>query len=126
MPAGAWVPLAVASPAPEAAAALESEIRYVESLARVRPVTTRTDRDRPETAAATPLGAVWLEAAGEPSDAGAEQRSARIAELDRNIARVRDLLANDGFVGKAPAEVVEGERERLARLEEQRRQLADG
>jgi valyl-tRNA synthetase len=39
---------------------------------------------------------------------------------------VRDLLANDGFVRKAPAEVVEGERERLARLEEQRRQLADG
>jgi valyl-tRNA synthetase len=125
-PAGAWVPLAVASPAPEAAAALESDIRYVESLARVRPVTTRTDRDRPEAAAATPLGAVWLEASGEASDAGAQQRSARIAELDRNIARVRDLLANDGFVRKAPAEVVEGERERLARLEEQRRQLADG
>jgi valyl-tRNA synthetase len=59
------------------------------------------------------------------SAAAVEQRASKIAELDRNIARLRELLANSGFTGKAPAEVVERERERLATLEEHRRQLAD-
>jgi valyl-tRNA synthetase len=124
-PAGAWVPLGVATLDPAARLALEASGHYVQSLARVRPVTVRTDAERPEAAAATPLGAVWLEA-GVASGATADQRSAKIAELDRNIARVRELLANDGFVGKAPADVVERERERLAGLEAQRRQLGDG
>jgi valyl-tRNA synthetase len=50
--------------------------------------------------------------------AAAERRRASAREkLDGEIARVRAKLANAGFVEKAPAEVVEGERAKLARLQ---------
>jgi valyl-tRNA synthetase len=50
--------------------------------------------------------------------AAAEQRSmAERERLEKEIARVRGKLANAGFVAKAPAEVVEGERGKLATLE---------
>jgi valyl-tRNA synthetase len=49
--------------------------------------------------------------------AAAEQRRAVArAKLEGEIARVEGKLGNAGFVAKAPAEIVEGEREKLARL----------
>jgi valyl-tRNA synthetase len=56
-----------------------------------------------------------------PSDAvdlEAEQRRAaeRQATLQKEIARAEGKLANQGFVAKAPAQVVEAERAKLARL----------
>jgi valyl-tRNA synthetase len=50
------------------------------------------------------------------------------AELERlrgEIERSERMLANDGFVAKAPAEVVEAEREKLARYRRQLDALAD-
>jgi valyl-tRNA synthetase len=44
------------------------------------------------------------------------RRIAARAKLDDEIARVQGKLANHGFVRKAPAEVVEGERTKLSRL----------
>ena len=60
-----------------------------------------------------------------PSDAvdlGAAAR--RIEErrgwLDDEIARAEKKLGNDGFVAKAPEAVVQTERDKLARLREER------
>ncbi|MET0768508.1 MAG: valine--tRNA ligase, partial [Solirubrobacteraceae bacterium] len=60
-----------------------------------------------------------------PSDAvdlGAAQRriDERRAWLDAEIARAEKKLANQGFVAKAPAAVVESERAKLAALREER------
>jgi valyl-tRNA synthetase len=41
--------------------------------------------------------------------------AAEIARLQQEIARAEGMLANERFVGNAPAEVVEAEREKLAR-----------
>jgi valyl-tRNA synthetase len=123
-PAAAWLPLAVAPTNAEAAAALEASRAYVEALARVRPIELRNDAERPELVATSPLGAAWLGVDAAAQDAVAERRRAQADELDRNIARVRELLANEAFTAKAPPAVVERERERLAALEEERRQLA--
>jgi valyl-tRNA synthetase len=41
--------------------------------------------------------------------------AAEIARLEREVARAEGMLANDRFVDNAPAEVVEAEREKLAR-----------
>src|SRR3954468_19360342 len=41
--------------------------------------------------------------------------TAEIARLQQEIARAEGMLANERFVGNAPAEVVEAEREKLAR-----------
>ena len=50
-----------------------------------------------------------------PGDAGPE-----IARLQKEIARAEAMLANERFVGNAPAAVVDGER---AKLERYRREL---
>ncbi len=120
-PAGAWVPLVVAPTDAASQSALEAGRAYIETLAHVRPMEVRTGGDRPSLVAATPLGAAWLGVDG--AAANPEHRAARVRELEANIARVRELLANDAFVARAPAAVVEGERARLADLEDQLRQL---
>jgi valyl-tRNA synthetase len=124
VPAGSWTPVAIGASDARAIEALETGRRYIEALARARPITIRTDGERPPAAVATPMGAAWLEIES-ASEAAAERRGARVDELDRNIARLRELLANNGFTSKAPPEVVNNERKRLSDLEEQRRQLAD-
>ncbi len=53
-----------------------------------------------------------------------EQEIARLKkeleETEQEIARARGKLANEGFVNKAPAEIVEKERQKLAALEEKK------
>jgi valyl-tRNA synthetase len=121
--AAAWVPLVV-DPVDEGAdRALRASERYVSVLARARPIERHAGGPRPDLVAASPLGAAWLGVDAAAAAAGAERRAAQLAELERNIDRVRALLANDAFIGRAPAVVVERERARLADLERERRQL---
>jgi valyl-tRNA synthetase len=49
--------------------------------------------------------------------AAARRRAAAREKLDSELARVQAKLANASFVERAPAEVVEGERTKLARLQ---------
>ncbi|MDQ4036700.1 MAG: valine--tRNA ligase [Chloroflexota bacterium] len=123
-PAGSWVPLIVEPIDAQARAALDAGARYIEALARVRPIEIRRDGERPTLVAASPLGAAWLGIDAGGGDSRAERRAAHGADLERNIERLRGLLANEAFVGKAPASVVDRERARLADLEEELRQLA--
>ena len=120
-PAGTRVPLVVEAVDAGAEKAVTDSAAYIEALAHVRPIEVRSNGERPAIVAATPLGAAWL-----VQDAAQEapgRRDHKVAELEANIARVRALLANEAFVSRAPAEVVERERMRLAELEGQLRQL---
>jgi valyl-tRNA synthetase len=64
-----------------------------------------------------PCGTVEvLSAEGLDLGATERRRAAARAKLEGEIARVEGKLANAGFVQRAPAEVVEGERAKLARL----------
>jgi len=123
-PAGAWVPLIVDPTGPEAADALDSGAAYLAALARVRPIEVRSNADRPELVAASPLGAAWLGVDAAAQQGVTERREAQVGELQANIERVRALLATEAFIARAPAAVVDRERERLADLEQQLRQLA--
>jgi valyl-tRNA synthetase len=122
-PAGARVSLVVEPTDAESAAAIEHGAAYVESLARVRPIEINSAGERPTLVAAGPLGAAWLAVGGDAAVDVGIRRHAQRAELDRNIERIRALLANGAFTAKAPAAVVERERERLADLEQERSQL---
>ena len=51
------------------------------------------------------------------------RRSARREELAKEIARAEGKLANEGFVKKAPPEVVQAERDKLERLKAELRDL---
>ena len=123
VPAGAWVPLVIEPPDADAEATIRSVEPYLTALARVRPVELGPDGPRPELVAASPLGAAWLGVDPAAHDAARDRRAGQLVELDRNIERVRTLLANEAFVDRAPAAVVERERRRLADLEQERQQL---
>ncbi|MBP5174019.1 MAG: hypothetical protein ILP01_03630, partial [Clostridia bacterium] len=47
-----------------------------------------------------------------------ERLSADLAKIRGEIARLKGKLSNAGFVAKAPAAVVDGERAKLAKAEE--------
>ena len=51
--------------------------------------------------------------------------SAELAQLEQDLARTETLLANNGFVSKAPAAVVQKERDRLTEYVERRAKLAE-
>jgi valyl-tRNA synthetase len=124
LPAGAWLPLAVV-PADEASrAVLERSAQYLGALARVRPIDQRDSGDAGEQGSlvtAVRLGTAWLEAPA--ASGGTDARGEARARLLARIERLRGLLANAGFVERAPAAVVARERERLAELEAQLRRL---
>jgi valyl-tRNA synthetase len=119
--AGAWLPLEIAPPDATAAAAIEGGRRYLEPLARVRPVTIGIAASGGDTA--TPLGAIALGSDAAGDQERGRRREAQRAELQAGIERVRALLANDAFIARAPAPVVEKERARLVELESQLAQL---
>ena len=120
MPAGAWVPMRIDPSDGDAEARLRAGTAYLETLARVRPIAIGAGAERPTLIATSPLGAAWLESTASDN---ADRRERQRAELDANIARVRELLANESFTSRAPEAVVKRERERLTAIEEERRQL---
>jgi valyl-tRNA synthetase len=125
--ASAWMPLVIEPAGGGQAADLERELAYIEALARVRPIELAGagTRQRPDLVTAGRLGVAWLDRDAGTDAAGASRRSAQLDEVERNVTRLEELLANRAFVERAPAEVVERERARLADLREQRARLAD-
>ena len=61
-----------------------------------------------------------FEAVVRPGTSGDGNAAAEIARLEQEIARAEGMLANERFVQNAPAEVVEAEREKLARYRRER------
>ncbi len=55
-----------------------------------------------------------------------ERMRAELEKIDGEIGRARGRLSNEQFLEKAPAEVVEGNRKRLAELEQRRDRLVAG
>ena len=65
----------------------------------------------------------------EAVEMGEEERArleADLAALEEQIARARERLSNEAFLAKAPPQVVEGNRTKLAELEERRERLVAG
>ena len=59
------------------------------------------------------------------SEAERARLGKELGRVDAEIAGARNRLANAGFLAKAPAHVVEGNRSRLAELERRRRRLLE-
>jgi valyl-tRNA synthetase len=72
------------------------------------------------------VGAVKILASGEiDADAVGARLEARRAELRAEVARAEGKLANESFVARAPAEVVEEERQKLARYSAELEELSE-
>ena len=95
--------------------------RTADHVARLARLAWSPDGGDPAATVAVPGGSVAL-LASEAVDLGAAAR--RVAErrawLEGEIERAERKLANDGFVTKAPDAVVAAERDKLARLREER------
>jgi valyl-tRNA synthetase len=106
--AGAQVPARIA------ADGYEETAEHVGRLARI---SISSDGGDPVASVPVPGGAIEILASDEFDPAALEQKRAAARErLQADIDRSERKLANEGFVSKAPAEVVQAEREKLARL----------
>ena len=127
IPAGTPLPMGLLQAAPESAARLQRHGAVIRRLARL---------SEAETIDATPgkgaVQAVLDEATivlpvADVIDIGAEiERLGReIDKVEQNIGRMEAKLANPGFTSKAPAHVVEGQRELKVEAEQTRDRLRD-
>jgi valyl-tRNA synthetase len=65
-----------------------------------------------------PGGTIEILPGGEFDPAAAERKlAAERTRLEQEIERSRARLANEGFVAKAPPQIVQAERDKLARLD---------
>jgi valyl-tRNA synthetase len=86
-------------------------------LARLGRLTLSQDGGEPATGVPIPGGAIELLPTAELDLGAAERkRESRRAAVEQEIERAERKLANDGFVAKAPPQVVEAEREKLDAL----------
>jgi valyl-tRNA synthetase len=125
VPAGSILPLAIAPPDDATYATAAGTAVYVDALARVSSTVHRPGSAAPPTdrVLPTPLGPAWLGADREAGARLAGQRREEAERLAAGIERLRSLLANEAFTGRAPAAVVDKERARLRDLEERLAQL---
>jgi len=98
-----------------AADGYEDTAEHLERLARL---SFSSDGGEPVASVAVPGGTVKI-LASDALDFGAanEKRAAARGKLLAEIERSEKKLANNGFVAKAPADVVQAERDKLARLQ---------
>ncbi len=112
----AGIKAAAVVPARLEASGYEQTAEHVARLARL---SLANGTRGTETVASVPVpgGAIEVLASGELDLDGAERkRDERRAKLTQEIERAEHKLANEGFVAKAPAQVVQAERDKLERL----------
>jgi valyl-tRNA synthetase len=88
-----------------------------EHLARLARLAFTSDGADPVASVPVPGGTVEILPSDDVDLEGAERRlAARRAKLEAEIERAERKLGNQGFVAKAPPEVVQAERDKLERL----------
>jgi valyl-tRNA synthetase len=130
LPAGAWMPLAVAAPASLAASG-ERLRAAIERLARVRPLTITSNLPTGEEGMLIVAGALTArltppEADASTRDADRARREGELAAARTQLAAAEARLADPSFTGKAPPTVVAGAERRVAELRDEITRLERG
>jgi valyl-tRNA synthetase len=120
----AWREGAGARPSSPLTARIEGDLEAVAPLvARLARLELSTDGAAPVASLPVPGGTVnLLDTGGADPEEARRKVDAERDRLRQEIARAEGKLANDGFVAKAPADVVQAERDKLERL---RRELEE-
>ncbi|MDA0163435.1 valine--tRNA ligase [Solirubrobacter ginsenosidimutans] len=99
--------------------------RVVEHVARLARFEFSANGDEPVATVGVPGGTVLVMASDAVDMEAEKKRAAERAErLRADIKRVEGKLANEKFVAKAPAEVVQAERDKLAKLQKELEELS--
>lgn len=107
----------------QAWATIEANMAKLLRMAGASAITRRDDFDGIP-AAVTPLGTLGLDLAASADAGGERQRLQRELEaIVRHVAATEARLANQAFVSKAPAAVLEGARRQLAEQQAKRAEL---
>jgi valyl-tRNA synthetase len=104
-------------PARLAAAGYDETLEHVVRLARLE-----LSADGAESVASVPVPGGTVEILPSEDvdlDAAGQKRAAERTRLEGEIERAKRKLSNDGFVTKAPPEVVQAERDKLERLQDE-------
>jgi valyl-tRNA synthetase len=96
---------------------LRHEAHVIKRLANVGELTIDPEATRPKNAATLVFGDMQIFVL-DVIDADAERKrlEAELANIDKQVNAIQGKLANEGFVSRAPANVVAAEREKLATL----------
>jgi valyl-tRNA synthetase len=123
---GARIPLRVASAPARLKEVLDGAPRALRDLARVEAVEYRGAGGEVGASAVLRSGAELFIPLSELVDLGRERArlSAELDRLERQLAATERQLANESFVSRAPAAVVEREREKVKSYAEQRDKVA--
>ena len=115
VPAGAKAPLVIAGASAETAARLETHGSAIMRLARAESIATADTAPRGSAQIVVGEATVCLPLAG-VIDLTAEKArlDKEVAKLEGDISKIEKKLANPKFVDKAPQDVVDGEREKVA------------
>ncbi|HSW43944.1 MAG TPA: valine--tRNA ligase [Phycisphaerae bacterium] len=102
-------------------ASLRREADIVRHLANVGSLTVDADPPKPRNSATLVLGDLQIYVA-EVIDSAAEKArlEKELANLDKQIAALAGKLGNESFTGRAPADVVQREQQRLAEFRDKR------
>jgi len=100
---------------------IQHEAHVIKQLAKVGNLTIGEEVEKPNNAATLVVGDMQIYVA-DVIDAQAEKKrlEKELANLDKQIAGINGKLGNENFVSRAPAEVVQRERERLEELQGKR------
>jgi valyl-tRNA synthetase len=114
----------------EHARLLTENLPLMAFLGRIEAGETQVAADLPAPDKAATLAAagvtVYLPLAGLVDFAAERKRiQGEIGHIDRQVDRIEGMLNNPGFTGKAPAEVIDRERTKLAELQGKRGQLTE-
>jgi valyl-tRNA synthetase len=109
------------------AATLKTGESFLKSLTNSETLTIAAQAERPAECAVAVLAdaEILLPLEGLiDKEAEAARHRKSLAEIEKQITSIRAKLGNEGFISRAPAEVVEQQRGKLAELEAQRAALA--
>ncbi|MBI5695756.1 MAG: valine--tRNA ligase [Nitrospirae bacterium] len=119
----------VKAASPEVKAFLDAQGNYITKLSRLKEMTVETEVTRPKASAVavTPAAEIYIPLTGVVDiEAEVARLKKEIDKADKEIKPFEAKLANEGFVKKAPPEVLEKTRGIIEELTQKKEKLAEG